>query len=81
MGLSELLSLIPTRMVPPSLGRFLLKMIPHRSLHTLIEIVDTLKSTSMKILLEKKAALDKGDEAIIKEVGEGKDLMSILRTS
>ena len=34
---------------------------------------------SVNILKEKRAALNAGDNALLKSVGEGKDIMSILR--
>ena len=34
---------------------------------------------SVQIINEKKAAIEKGDEAVLQQVGEGKDVMSILR--
>jgi hypothetical protein len=34
---------------------------------------------SMKIFKEKKRALSEGDDAVLHRVGEGKDIMSILR--
>ena len=34
---------------------------------------------SVNILTEKRPALNAGDDALLKSVGEGKDIMSILR--
>ena len=42
-------------------------------------IVDTIWNTSKDIVYSKRAALKKGEEAVVQQVGEGKDLMSILR--
>ncbi len=36
---------------------------------------------SLRIVEERKAALSKGDDALLQEVGEGKDIMSVCRTS
>ncbi|OSX57129.1 hypothetical protein POSPLADRAFT_1050195 [Postia placenta MAD-698-R-SB12] len=42
------------------------------------EIVDTMQRCSSEIFTSKKIALARGDEAVMKQVGEGKDIMSIL---
>ena len=34
---------------------------------------------SINILTEKRAALEAGDDAMVRAMGEGKDIMSILR--
>lgn len=36
--------------------------------------------TSTEVLANKRAALAQGDEAVMKQIGQGKDIMSILRT-
>ena len=46
-----------------------------------MQIYDTMERRSAEIIAEKKAALSKGDAALAHEVGEGKDIMSICRTS
>lgn len=38
-----------------------------------------MNETSIKILEEKKKALKKGDDAVVHQVAEGRDIMSILR--
>lgn len=38
-------------------------------------------STSVSIIDGKRDALEKGDEAVVEQVGRGKDIMSILRMS
>lgn len=45
------------------------------------EIVDTMQRCSSEIFASKKIALARGDEAVMKQVGEGKDIMSILSMS
>ncbi|KAI0760478.1 cytochrome P450 [Fomes fomentarius] len=63
---------------PPWLRRKVLELIPHKGLHEMKEIVDTMHRRSVEIFEEKKRALEKGDEAVTQQVGEGKDIMSIL---
>ncbi|KAM5545439.1 hypothetical protein V8D89_000477 [Ganoderma adspersum] len=54
----------------------LFRLIPLRSLKRLLHISDTMHEYSSRIVEERKAALSKGDEAVLHEVGEGKDIMS-----
>ncbi|KAM5544787.1 hypothetical protein V8D89_001685 [Ganoderma adspersum] len=54
-----------------------LRLIPIRSLKRLLQISDTMHEQSSRIVEERRAALRKGDEAVLQEVGEGKDIMSV----
>ncbi|CAL1702598.1 unnamed protein product [Somion occarium] len=62
----------------PSLRRRLLEMIPLKRIRDCIEISDVLDRTSHEILRAKRAALEAGDQAVSAQIGEGKDIMSIL---
>ena len=42
------------------------------------DIVKTMDEQSTKIYRSKKAALEKGDESVVHQMSEGKDIMSIL---
>jgi len=64
---------------PKPFLRWVVKVFPSRRLRRAGEIVDTLESSSVKILAEKRAAFAAGDEAIAEQIGEGRDLMSVLR--
>lgn len=44
----------------------------------MMRISDTLTARSLNIVNEKKRALQQGDEALKQQVGEGKDIMSVL---
>ncbi|KAJ3559691.1 hypothetical protein NM688_g188 [Phlebia brevispora] len=67
-----------SKLGPPSLRRFLISLIPNRDIQQLREIVDTMDRQSSNILSGKRSALRAGDEAVKQQVGEGKDIMSIL---
>ena len=54
-------------------------MAPFGVVQRLRQIIDTIHARSIGIIDEKKAALEQGDEALKEQVGEGKDLMSVLR--
>ncbi|KAI0754321.1 cytochrome P450 [Daedaleopsis nitida] len=62
----------------PWLRRKILEYIPHEGIQQEKAIVDIMHLRSVEIYEEKKRALEQGDEAIMEQVGEGKDIMSIL---
>ena len=61
--------------------RRILDLIPLPSLKRLLRISDIVRESSSRIIEERKAALRKGDDALRQEVGEGKDIISVCRTS
>ncbi|OJT08558.1 Docosahexaenoic acid omega-hydroxylase CYP4F3 [Trametes pubescens] len=56
----------------------LLHLVPHRDFKRMMDISDTMARRSLEIINEKKSALLKGDDALVQQVGEGKDIMSLL---
>ena len=65
----------------PSRARgVLVDAIPSRRVQRVKHIVRTMKQRSTEIVAEKRAALEKGDESTVRQVDEGKDIMSILCT-
>ena len=62
----------------PKFRRFILDILPWKTLHKLRDMVDVLHNTSVEIFEAKKKALDKGDEAFTQHIAKGKDIMSIL---
>ncbi len=65
-------------MIPVPLRRKVAEWLPHENFQKFRKIVDTMHDQSVHIYREKRAALERGDEALKQQVGEGKDLMSIL---
>lgn len=53
-------------------------MFPHKGVQKLKSIIDIMDQKSVSIFEAKKLALQQGDEAVLRQVGEGKDIMSIL---
>ena len=53
--------------------------LPFRRLRAIKSIANTIHTQATSIFHDKKAALQAGDEAMVRQVGEGKDIMSILR--
>lgn len=64
--------------VPASWRRTVAELIPAPPLKRIMHIVDTLGTRSTEIFQAKKKALLAGDEALKEQVGEGKDLISVL---
>ncbi|OSD02143.1 cytochrome P450 [Trametes coccinea BRFM310] len=69
---------IAIKLGPGSFRRKLVERLPHAITQRMIQICDTLEAQSVKLVNEKKAALAQGDEALKQQVGEGKDIMSVL---
>lgn len=44
----------------------------------MIKATNTMDEMSRNIFYEKKAALKKGDDSVVHQIGEGRDIMSIL---
>ncbi|KAI0317187.1 cytochrome P450 [Amylostereum chailletii] len=76
-------TLVPlyTSYVPQWLQRSLAKAIPSATLKSLIDISDTMYDRSKEVWEKKKALHAMGDNSIVNQLGEGKDLMSLLLQS
>lgn len=55
-----------------------MNLLPWKNLHELRDIVDVFYNTSVDIFEAKKKALKEGDEAVSRQIGQGKDIISIL---
>jgi len=62
----------------PSFRSFVVKMSPSRGIRQIKEKIDVMEKTSKHIYQQKLAALHQGDEVLAKQIGGGKDLMSLL---
>ncbi|TFK27109.1 cytochrome P450 [Coprinopsis marcescibilis] len=62
----------------PRFRRFVVDLLPWKNLHALRDMVDVMANTSVEIFESKKRAFELGDEAIHEQVGQGKDIISIL---
>ena len=58
--------------------RFIVDLIPWKTVHQLRDIADVIHNTSVEIINSKKRALEEGDEAVARQIGQGKDILSIL---
>lgn len=52
--------------------------LPWPDLNRVVYLTDIMEETSKTIFYSKKAALEKGDDAVALQVGEGRDIMSVL---
>ncbi|CAA7265718.1 unnamed protein product [Cyclocybe aegerita] len=62
----------------PKLRRFFIDLVPWKDLRDLRDHVDILHKTAVEIIETKKAALAEGDKAAARQIGQGKDILSIL---
>jgi len=62
----------------PKFRRCILNLIPWKPLHELRDISDVIHNTAVEIINSKKRALKDGDEAVARQIGQGKDILSIL---
>lgn len=63
---------------PAAFRRFVVERLPHKSVQRWKGMIDVMDRTSTDILTKKRAAVAQGDEAVLKQTGGGKDIMSIL---
>jgi hypothetical protein len=66
------------RIGTPKFRRFILNLIPWKTLHELRDIADVIHSTAVEIINSKKRALKDGDKAAERQIGQGKDILSLL---
>ncbi|TCD70031.1 cytochrome P450-dit2 [Steccherinum ochraceum] len=63
---------------PPKFRRWLLDMYPNKKAQQLKNIVDTVWNTSVSVVGRRRAAMERGEQAVNRLVGGGKDIMSLL---
>jgi hypothetical protein len=52
--------------------------VPLRGVQRIRKVVETLNEASYEVYEAKKEAIRRGDEAVMEQLGRGKDIMSIL---
>ena len=57
------------------------KAFPWRALNRVIELTDSMNVNAREIYETKKRLLELGDSATVKQVGDGKDIMTLLSAS
>ena len=66
------------KMGTPKFRRFIIGILPWKIVHEVQDIVDVLHNTSVEIFEAKKKTLGEGDEAVTRQIDQGKDITSIL---
>ncbi len=64
---------------PAWFRRMLLDMVPSKKIQKIKINSDIVHTKSKEIFLAKKSAIERGDQELLHTVGEGKDIMSVLR--
>lgn len=54
-------------------------LLPYPKIQHLKNLVDLMYNNAKDLLSKKRLALKEGDEVVMQQIGEGKDVMSILR--
>ncbi|KAJ7703987.1 cytochrome P450 [Mycena rosella] len=82
-GMAALMPLVPTVMKigMPSFRRWVLNMLPSKTLHHVRDMIDLMDHTAQEILKGKKAALLSGDCESQEKMETGTDILSILLRS
>ncbi|PPQ88841.1 hypothetical protein CVT25_010440 [Psilocybe cyanescens] len=72
--------LLPTivKIGTPKMRRIVMGCLPWKALHEARDIADVLHNICVEIFESKKKALAEGDIAVSKQIGQGKDILSIL---
>ena len=65
--------------LPESAIRMILQHYPSSNVRAMMDISNTMEQRSTEIIDGKKTALLQGDEELVQKIGEGKDIMSVLR--
>lgn len=83
-SLGGLIFLTPyvAKLGPPAFRRWILdNCVPDPKVQYLKGLIDFMSVQAKDLIFQKRMALKEGDEAMMQQVGEGKDIMSILCTS
>ena len=74
----SVISLAFAKMGTARIRRALVDLIPSETVQRLRDIIVIFHETSVEILETKKEALRRGDQALAAQIGQGKDIISIL---
>ena len=65
----------------PKILKFMGQIVPWKNLHHAMKLVDSINANARDIYETKKGLLGSGDDTTVKQVGDGKDIISLLSTS
>ncbi|KAJ3813616.1 cytochrome P450, partial [Lentinula aff. lateritia] len=66
------------KVLPTNIRTFIMNITPWKTLHDVRDMVNYMHELSVEIYEEKKRAFEEGDEAVVRQIGKGKDLLSIM---
>jgi hypothetical protein len=66
------------KLLPAGIRRCMIDYVPLPDLHLVRDLVDALDHTSRSILSRKKQALDEKDTVQTEQIGQGKDITTLL---
>ena len=69
------------RIFHPKILKFMGHILPWKNLNHLIKLADIINANARSIYETKKRLLESGDDATVKQVGDGKDIISLLSAS
>ena len=69
------------RIFHPKILKFMGQNVPWKNLNRLITVADIINANARGIYETKKRLLESGDDATVKQVGDGKDIISLLSAS
>ncbi|KAF8824962.1 hypothetical protein HHX47_DHR7000687 [Lentinula edodes] len=69
---------LSVKVLPTNVRTFIMNITPWRTLHDVRDMVNYMHELSVEIYEEKKRAFKEGDEAVVRQIGKGKDLLSIM---
>lgn len=67
--------------IPSAIGQIIAPWVPSAPFQKMRAIRAAMSEQSKQVFYSKRAALEKGDQAVVHQVGEGKDILSILSAS
>jgi hypothetical protein len=65
----------------PKILKVMGQIVPWRSVNHVIKLADTLNASTRRIYETKKRLMQSDDDSTIKQIGEGKDIISLLSES
>jgi hypothetical protein len=69
------------KLFSPKVRRWIVECLPSKRLHRIRDIVDSIHKVSLEIYESKKKALLEGDDVVTRQIGAGKDILSVLSES
>ncbi|KAJ3555363.1 hypothetical protein NM688_g2618 [Phlebia brevispora] len=62
----------------PAFRRAVARLLPHKKIQEIRRVVETLETNCKEVYESKMTALEKGDDTVTHQIGEGKDILSVL---